>query len=41
MSEYCAEHGSFLIARVIAAPPQRVYAAFATAEGNARWCGAP
>lgn len=40
MSGCCAGNGSFLTVRVIAAPPQRVYAVFTTAEGKARWCGA-
>ena len=41
MSDQNAEHGSFTIERLIDAPPARVYAAFATAEGKERWFGSP
>ncbi len=41
MSDHNAEHGSFLVERLIDAPPAQVYAAFATAEGKARWFSAP
>jgi len=36
-----AEHGSFVIERLIDASPSQVYAAFATAEGKERWFSAP
>ncbi len=41
MSDQYAQHGSFVIDRLIDAPPDRVYAAFATAEGKARWFTGP
>lgn len=41
MSEQHAEHGSFVIERLIEAPAARVYAAFATAQGKQRWFSGP
>lgn len=41
MSDQNVEHGSFVIERLIDAPPSRVYAAFATAEGKERWFSGP
>ena len=41
MSSHTAEHGSFVIERLIDAPRARVFAAFATADGKERWFGAP
>ncbi len=41
MADQNVAHGSFVIERLIDAPPSRVYAAFATAEGKERWSGAP
>ncbi len=41
MSDQNVGHGFFVIERLIEAPPSRVYAAFATTEGKARWFGPP
>jgi len=41
MSDRKVEHGSFVIERLIDAPPSRVYAAFSTAEGKERWLSGP
>jgi uncharacterized protein YndB with AHSA1/START domain len=39
MTERSVEHSTFVVERLIDATPSRVYAAFATAEGKARWFG--
>lgn len=41
MAAQNAEHGAFIIERLIDASPSQVYAAFATAEGKERWFSAP
>ena len=41
MSEQHAAHGTFVIERLIEAPPARVYAAFASAPAKSRWFNAP
>ncbi len=41
MSEHSTEHGSFRIERLLDAAPARVYSAFATAAGKARWFNGP
>ncbi len=41
MTERSVTHGSFVIERSYPASPARVYAAFATADGKARWFADP
>ncbi len=39
MSRQRAEHGTVIIERLLDAPPSRACAAFAAADGKARWLG--
>jgi uncharacterized protein YndB with AHSA1/START domain len=41
MSNRTAEHGTFVITRTYPAPPDRVFAAWASREAKAQWFGAP
>ena len=41
MTDHSTEHGSFRIERLLDVAPARVYSAFATAQGKARWFSGP
>src|ERR1700680_1051 len=41
MTERHADHGTFVIDRIYEAAPERVFAAFTTAEAKQRWFGGP
>lgn len=41
MTERHADHGTFVIERIYKAAPERVFAAFTTAEAKQRWFGGP